>query len=72
MLTTFETFQLRKLFTTPGEWQRAFDQALHDAQQDKLPNRPNRHDEREAYHQRPKSAGFQKRPTKTAALLWPI
>ena len=69
VLTTFETFLLRKLFTTPGEWRRAFDQALHDAQQDKLPNRPNRHYEREAYHQRPKSAGFKKRPTKTDALL---
>ena len=69
VLTTFTTFLLRKLFTTPGEWRRAFDQALHYAQQDKLPNRPNRHYEREAYHQRPKSAGFKKHPTKTDALL---
>ena len=57
-LTTFKTFLLRKLFSTPGEWRRAFDQALHYAQQDKLPNRPNRHYEREAYHQRRKSAGL--------------
>ena len=69
VFTTFETFLLRKLFTTPAEWQRAFDQALHYAQQDTLPNRPHRHYEREAYHQRPKSAGFKKRPTKPDAPL---
>lgn len=64
VLTTFETFLLSHLFRSASEARSAFDRALKIAMKDKLPNRPNRHFEREAYHRRPKSAQFKKRPPK--------
>lgn len=62
VLTTFETFLLSRLFQTASEAQAAFQRALKYAMKDKLPHRPDRHYEREAYHRRPKSAQFKKRP----------
>lgn len=61
VLTTFKTFLLTKLFSTAATWRNAFQTALHYAKKDKLPNRPGRSYEREAYHQRPKSSQFKKR-----------
>lgn len=43
MLSTFETFLLRRLFRTPSEARRAFDRAIKIAMKDKLPHRPDRH-----------------------------
>lgn len=68
VLTTYEIFLLGKMLTAPSQWRGAFDRALRYAMQDKLPIRPNRTYEREAYHQRPKSAQFKKRIPKAAAL----
>lgn len=65
VLSTFEIFLLSRLFKTPSEARRAFDRALKIAMKDKLPHRPDRHYEREAYHRRPKSAQFKKRPIKS-------
>lgn len=64
VLTTFKTFLLTKLFSTAATWRHAFQRALHYAKKDKLPNRPGRSYEREAYHQRPKSSQFKKRKPK--------
>lgn len=61
VLSTFEIFLLSHLFKSPTEARLAFDRALTYAMKDKLPNRPNRHYDREAYQRRPKSAQFQKR-----------
>lgn len=61
VLTTFKTFLLTKLFSTAANWRQAFQTALRYAMKDKLPNRPGRSYEREAYHQRPKSSQFKKR-----------
>ena len=61
VLTTFRIFLLEKLFTTAANWREGFRRALSYAMKDKLPNRPNRSYEREAYHQRPKSSQFKKR-----------
>ena len=61
VLTTFRTFLLTKLFSTAATWRQAFQTALRYAMKDKLPNRPGRSYEREAYHQRPKSSQFKKR-----------
>ncbi len=67
VLTTYEIFLLGKMLTDQCDWRAAFDRALRYALQDQLPNRPNRSDDREACHQRPKSAQFKKRPPKTDA-----
>lgn len=66
VLTTFKTFLLEALFTTAASWRAGFRQALYYAMQDKLPHRPGRSFEREAYHPRPKSAQFKKRLPKIA------
>lgn len=66
VLTTFKTFLLTKLFSTAANWRQAFQTALRYAMKDKLPNRPGRSYEREAYHQRPKSSQFKKRIPKNA------
>ena len=67
VLATFNTFLLETKFTTAAHWRSGYQEALHYAMQQKLPNRPNRSYEREAYHQRPKSAQFKKRTPKKAA-----
>lgn len=59
--TTFRTFLLSAMYTDPDRWRTKYQQALRYAMQDKLPNRPNRSYEREAYSKRPKSAQFKKR-----------
>ena len=64
VLTTFTIFLLNKSFASSSDWPRAFERALTYAMKDKLPNRPNRHFEREAYHRCPKSSQFKKRPVK--------
>lgn len=66
VLTTFKTFLLTTMFTTAAAWREGYQEALHYAMKDKLPNRPGRSYEREAYHQRPKSAQFKKRIPKNA------
>jgi hypothetical protein len=67
VLATFNIFLLETKFTTAARWRAGYQEALHYAMQMKLPNRPNRSFEREAYHQRPKSAQFKKRTPKSAA-----
>lgn len=62
VLSTFEVFLLSRLFKSASEARSAFARALKIAMKDKLPHRPDRHYEREAYQRRPKSAQFKKRP----------
>jgi hypothetical protein len=62
--TTFGTFLLRAMFTNAEAWRERYRLALHYARKDKLPNRPGRSYEREAYSRRPKSAQFKKRKSK--------
>lgn len=59
--TAFHTFLLPALHTDPAQWQRRYQKALHYAMNNKLPNRPGRSYEREAYPRRPKSNQFKKR-----------
>ena len=59
--TTFCTFLLGQMFTDAANWRAAYEQALKYAMQDKLPNRPGRTFEREAYPRAPKSNQFKKR-----------
>jgi len=59
--TTFRTFLWSKSFTEPAAWRDQYRKALGYAMQDKIPNRPDRSFEREAYHKRHKSAAFKKR-----------
>lgn len=59
--TTYSTFLLPHHFTDPAAWRAKYRQALHYAMRDKLPNRPGRNYEREAYAKRPKSNQFKKR-----------
>jgi hypothetical protein len=62
--TTFNTFLLSAMFTHAEAWRERYRLALHYAMQDKLPHRPGRSYEREAYRRRPKSAQFKKRQRK--------
>jgi hypothetical protein len=62
--TTFGTFLLSAMFTDAESWRERYRLALHYAMQDKLPHRPGRSYEREAYSRRPKSAQFKKRKPK--------
>ncbi len=55
--TTFRTFLLSSMTSDPAHCRLA----LHHAQRDKLPNRPDRHYEREVYKKRPKSTHFKTR-----------
>jgi hypothetical protein len=66
VLTTFTTFLLHKQFQSAAEWRAGYEKALYYAMKDKLPNRPGRSFERQAYHQRPKSSQFKKRVPKAA------
>jgi hypothetical protein len=63
--TTFNTFLLQAMFTDAAAWRERYRLALHYARQDKLPNRPDRSYEREAYSRRSKSAQFKKRKPKS-------
>lgn len=62
--TTFCTFLLSAMYADPESWRAQYRLALHYATKDKLPNRPGRSDEREAYSRRPKSAQFKRRKPK--------
>ncbi len=65
--TTFQIFLFGHMHTDPVAWRSAFVRALGYAMTDKLPNRPGRSNEREAYRKRPKADQFKKRtkpPTK--------
>lgn len=62
--TTFGTFLLSAMFTDAESWRERYRLALYYAMHDKLPNRPGRTYEREAYSRRPKSAQFKKRKPK--------
>lgn len=62
--TTFQTFLLSKMFTDPVKWREQYRIALSYAQLDKLPNRPNRSFEREAYKRRRKADSFKTRKRK--------
>ena len=66
VLTTFTTFLLNKQFQSPAQWRAGYEKALHYAMKDKLPDRPGRSYEREAYHKRPKSSQFKKRERNAA------
>jgi hypothetical protein len=63
--TTFRVFLLSSLIRDPthdpAHYRQRYRLALHHAQRDKLPHRPNRHYEREAYKKRPKSTHFKTR-----------
>ena len=62
--TTFCTFLLSAMYTDAESWRERYRLALYYAMHDKLPNRPGRSYEREAYSRRPKSAQFKKRKPK--------
>lgn len=59
--TTFRTFLLSQMHTDPANWRKQYRIALTYAMMDKLPKRPGRNYEREAYRKTPKSNGFKKR-----------
>lgn len=61
---TFGTFLLSAMFTDAESWRERYRLALSYATHDKLPNRPGRSYEREAYSRRPQSAQFKKRKSK--------
>jgi hypothetical protein len=62
--TTFRTFLLSAMFTDAASWRERYRLALHYAMRDRLPHRPGRSYEREAYGRRPKSTHFKKRKSK--------
>lgn len=62
--TTFCTFLLSAMYTDAKSWRERYCLALSYAMHDKLPNRPGRSYEHEAYSRRPKSAQFKKRKRK--------
>lgn len=64
--TTFREFLLSEMHTEPKNWRDQYRIALEYATKDKLPNRPGRRYEREAYPKRPKSNQFKKRKRKTS------
>ena len=59
--TTFRTFLLSSLTHDPADCRQRYERALHYAQYDKLPNRPDRHFPREAYKKRTKASHFKTR-----------
>lgn len=59
--TTFRVFLLSSMTSDPAHCRQRYRLALHHAQRDKLPNRPDRHYEREVYKKRPKSTHFKTR-----------
>jgi len=64
--TTFKTFLWSKIFTNAAECRTEYRDAMNCAMKDKLPNRPGRSFEREAYHKRHKSTTFKKRERRGA------
>jgi hypothetical protein len=62
--TTFREFLLSQIHTEPKNWRDQYRIALEYATKDRLPNRPGRRYEREAYPKRPKSNQFKKRKRK--------
>ena len=62
--TTFRVFLLSEMYTDAANWRKQYAIALSYAIMDKLPNRPGRNFEREAYWKTPKSNGFKKRKPK--------
>lgn len=63
--TTFHIFLWSSQAKHASGWRAKYRQALLMATQDKLPHRPGRSFEREAYARRPKSTPFKKRKPKT-------
>ena len=63
--TTFNIFLWSSQAKDSSGWRAKYRQALQMATQDKLPNRPGRSFEREAYARRPKSNQFRKRKPKS-------
>ena len=63
--TTYRQFLLGAMYRDADSWRKRYAEALHYAMKDKLPNRPGRKYEREAYARRPKSNQFKKRKRKT-------
>lgn len=63
--TTFNIFLWSSQARDSSGWRAKYRQALLMATQDKLPNRPGRSFQREAYARRPKSNQFRKRKPKT-------
>jgi len=59
--TTFRVFLLSEMHTDAANWRKQYRIGLTYATMDKLPNRPGRNYEREAYWQTSKSKGFKKR-----------
>lgn len=59
--SVFRTFLLENMFSESVQWREQYEIALRLASQRKLPNRPGRSYEREAYQRRPKSNAFKKR-----------
>jgi len=62
--TTYRQFLLPKMYTDAASWREQYGVALSYAMLDKLPNRPGRSFDREAYPRRPKSNQFKKRKPK--------
>ena len=65
--TTFKTFLWSYIYTDAADCRTQYRNALNCAMKDKLPNRPGRSFEREAYHKRHKATSFKKRKRKSAA-----
>jgi Transposase DDE domain len=63
--TTFRQFLLSAMYTDAIKWRTRYDTALRYAMLDKLPNRPGRKFEREAYRRTSKAIRFKRRFPKT-------
>jgi Transposase DDE domain len=63
--TTFRVFLLSEMQKDAASWRNQYRIALQYAMMDKLPNRPGRKFEREAYRKTHKSNGFKKRKPKS-------
>jgi hypothetical protein len=63
--TTFRQFLLSAMFTDAVQWRARYDTALRYAMLDKLPNRPGRTFEREAYRRTSKAIRFKRRIPKS-------
>ena len=59
--TTFRTFLMSKMFADGHAWVAAYERALGYAQKEKLPNRPGRHYEREAYRKSNNPQNYKRR-----------
>ncbi len=65
--TTFQRFLWSHIFTDAADCRAQYRKALNVAMKDKLPNRPGRSFEREAYHRQHKATSFKKRKRKQEA-----